>query len=132
MKNPVVAFAVGLVFALGLGLAGMTQPARVIGFLDLFGRWDPTLLFVMLGAIPVYFVCYRLRRPSPLFASSYDLPAPGRIDGRLIAGAALFGIGWGLAGFCPGPALVSLVTLLPAVLLFVGAMLIGLFFGKFR
>ncbi len=103
------AFTCGLVFALGLGLSGMTHPARILGFLDLFGRWDPTLIFTMAGAIGVHLPLLWLirRRSAPLFAARFELPAKKDLDVRLIGGSALFGVGWALGGFCPGPAVVS-------------------------
>lgn len=114
-KN-VVALLAGLLFALGLGVGGMTHPAKVTAFLDVFGRWDPSLMFVMAGAIaahmPVALWMRRKPRPLPLpmdgcaTASPIDPPAPWR-DAKLLGGAAVFGVGWGIAGFCPGPALVS-------------------------
>lgn len=127
-KDWIVAFAAGLIFAIGLGVAGMTDPAKVLGFLDFTGKWDPSLAFVMGGALAVHTVLRRfvLKREKPLCAPSFQLPAAKRIDGRLVAGAALFGIGWGLLGWCPGPALVSAATLDFTVVLFVGAMLVGM------
>jgi uncharacterized protein len=103
------AFACGLVFALGLGLSGMTHPARILGFLDIFGRWDPTLIFTMVGAIGVHLPLLWLvrRRSAPLFATGFELPTRRDLDARLIGGSALFGVGWALGGFCPGPAVVS-------------------------
>ena len=126
------AFVSGLVFALGLGLSGMTQPAKVTAFLDFAGDWDPSLAFVMIGAIGVYAALYRLIRhlPSPLFSTTFALPARTDIDLRLVGGAALFGVGWGLAGFCPGPALTSLASGEPSVLLFVASMLAGMYLYK--
>jgi len=123
-----VSFLSSLVFAVGLALSGMTQPAKVLGFLDVSGAWDPSLAFVMAGAIGVHALAYRLirRRPAPLYAAEFALPASQRIDARLLLGAGLFGVGWGLGGFCPGPALTSLVTGAPKVLVFVGAMLAGM------
>ncbi|HZY33614.1 MAG TPA: DUF6691 family protein, partial [Rhodanobacter sp.] len=102
-----IAFAAGLLFGLGLSLGGMTQPAVVLGFLDIFGAWDPRLVFVMAGAVLTTAVGYRLvlRRPRPLLAERFQWPTSRRIDVRLVGGAALFGIGWGIAGYCPGPAL---------------------------
>ncbi len=130
-----VAFASGLVFALGLGLSGMTRPSKVLGFLDVAGSWDPSLAFVMVGAIGVHFLFVRRarRRASPRMAPRFTWPPEGRIDARLLAGAALFGIGWGLAGYCPGPSLVALASFGPGVLLFVSAMAAGtLIAGKFE
>ena len=122
-----VAFACGLVFALGLGLSGMTQPGKILAFLDMADAWDPSLIFVMIGAIGVHaaFVWFARRRPAPALAGSFAWPQEREVDTQLLAGAALFGVGWGLVGYCPGPALVSLASLAPATLLFVGAMAAG-------
>lgn len=116
-----------MLFALGLGVSGMTQPGRVIGFLDIAGRWDPALAFVMGSAVMVTFIGYRwvLRYPAPLLAAHFDMPSRKHIDGPLIGGAALFGVGWGLAGFCPGPAIVALASGSVDVLIFVAAMFAG-------
>ena len=122
-----VAFGCGALFAVGLAVAGMTNPAKIIGFLDVAGRWDPTLVFVMGPALAVYALAWRLRRrsPAPFLGAAYpDLPRRG-IDARLLGGAAIFGIGWGIAGYCPGPAIASL-TVSPAAPLFVVAMLVGM------
>ena len=123
-----VNLAAGLIFGLGLLISGMANPAKVLNFLDLAGSFDPSLLFVMAGAVAVTFVGYRLvlRRRAPLLADRFALPAATDIDTRLVAGAALFGIGWGLSGFCPGPALVSLPLLAKGTLIFVPAMLAGI------
>lgn len=128
MKNSLAAFVVGLIFALGLGLSGMTQPAKVIGFLDIFGDWDPSLVFVMIGAIGIHAIAYRiiLKRPSPLFASKWYLPSQTAVNAPLIIGSVIFGMGWGLAGYCPGPAVVSLGSLEMRPFLFVGSMLLGM------
>ncbi|MGO9059709.1 MAG: DUF6691 family protein [Candidatus Binataceae bacterium] len=128
MNQIVIAFVSGFVFAVGLVIGGMTQPAKVVGFLDFAGNWDASLALVMIGAIAVYAPMARLagRLRRPLLAESYSLPARREIDGRLIAGAALFGIGWGLGGFCPGPAIASIATGHPPVLLFVAAMIAGI------
>jgi uncharacterized membrane protein YedE/YeeE len=130
----IVAFACGVLFALGLGIGGMTQPSRVLAFLDVAGDWDPRLAFVMLGAIAVYAPVYRLarRRPHPILATSYQLPARTEVDRPLVTGAALFGVGWGLAGLCPGPALTSLASGEPAALSFVAAMLAGMACARVR
>jgi uncharacterized membrane protein YedE/YeeE len=108
-RRVVAAFACGLVFALGLGLSGMTHPSRILGFLDIFGTWDPTLIFTMVGAIGVHLPLLWLirRRSAPLFAPRLELPTKKDLDARLIGGSALFGVGWALGGFCPGPAVVS-------------------------
>jgi uncharacterized membrane protein YedE/YeeE len=123
-----VAFLVGLVFALGLGIGGMTQPPRVLGFLDVTGAWDPTLAFVMVAAVLVHGVGVRLaaRRAHPVYAPAFALPTRRDITARLIGGAAVFGIGWGLAGLCPGPALTALGGVRPGAVLFVLAMLAGM------
>lgn len=123
----VPAIAVGALFAVGLALSGMADPARVRGFLDLFGTWDPTLAFVMGGAIAVYAPLRLLarRRTHPVFATQFHEPKRRDIDLRLVGGAALFGVGWGLSGYCPGPALVSAGTGAVGVLAFLGAMIVG-------
>lgn len=128
MKAVLAAFAAGLVFAIGLALAGMTQPGKVVAFLDLFGRWDPSLAFVMGGAIAVYAVAYRLirRRATPVLDPTFHLPTKTRIEPRLMTGAALFGIGWGIAGYCPGPALTSLASGSRSAVILVAAMIVGM------
>jgi uncharacterized membrane protein YedE/YeeE len=125
MKTLATAFISGALFAGGLGIAGMTRPAKVIGFLDVTGNWDPSLAFVMLGAIGVYAACYRvaLRRGAPVLAPQFRLPTRRDIDARLIGGAATFGFGWGIAGFCPGPAVTALASGHAAPATFVVAML---------
>ncbi len=126
-------FAVGVLFAVGLGISGMTQPIKVIGFLDVAGAWDPALAFVMGGAVMVTFFGYRvvLRRPLPVLARGFDIPKRSDIDLPLVAGAALFGLGWGLAGFCPGPALVALASGSMDVVVFVVAMFAGFLLTDF-
>ncbi len=129
LKNKWAAFGAGLIFALGLGLSGMTQPSKIIGFLDVTGAWDPSLALVMLGAIAVHSLTYHLwlkKKSKPMFATSFSIPTNKKLDSKLITGAVLFGIGWGLSGFCPGPALVSLVSLQPTVLIFVASMMAGM------
>jgi uncharacterized protein len=128
MKNLLFALVVGLVFGVGLIASGMTQPAKVVGFLDVLGPWDPSLGFVMGGAIGVHFLAYRLipRLRKPLWGGSFGIPTRRDIDGRLIGGAVLFGAGWGLGGYCPGPALTSVVAGAQSTLLFTGAMLTGM------
>ncbi|WP_338467439.1 YeeE/YedE family protein [Novosphingobium sp. ZN18A2] len=130
MRNLTI-FAAGLVFGLGLVLSGMTSPARVMGFLDVTGAWDPSLAFVMGGAVltatPIFFMARQRRRP--VLGEAFDTPATNRIDGRLLGGAALFGIGWGLTGICPGPALVDLAVAPLAIAGFVAAMVAGILFS---
>lgn len=123
------AFGIGLVFGGGLTLSGMVNPAKVLNFLDIFGQWDPSLLLVMASAVAVTFVGFRLvlRRAGPMFDDSFQVPTRVDIDKRLIAGAVLFGIGWGLVGFCPGPALTALVIGGEPVVYFVLSMLVGMF-----
>lgn len=127
-RKDLVALVAGLVFALGLGLAGMTDPRKVIAFLDVAGAWDPSLALVMVGAIGVHVGFVRRARASarPRLASVFAWPTATALDWRLLTGAATFGLGWGVAGFCPGPVLVSLVSLSPATLAFVGAMIVGM------
>ena len=121
----------GLVFGLGLVVSGMADPAKVLSFLDLFGAWDPSLALVMGGAVVVTFVGYRLvlRRKAPMLLERFDLPKTSLIDSRLILGAALFGVGWVIGGLCPGPAIGALPLLAPGTLVFVPAMLVGIFAG---
>jgi len=118
----------GLVFGLGLIVSGMANPAKVLGFLDLAGAWDPSLAFVMGGAVAVGAVAFALagKRSSSLFGAEMRLPTTRAIDRRLIAGSLVFGVGWGIAGFCPGPALVALGMGQIKALIFVGAMLAGM------
>lgn len=118
----------GMLFGCGLALSGMTDTAKVTGFLDLFGNWIPDLAFVMGGAVLVTVIAFRwvLRRSRPLFDEQFHLPGASHIDGRLLAGAALFGLGWGLYGYCPGPAVAALAYLDWQTALFVVAMLAGM------
>ena len=133
-----MAFISAFLFGLGLGFSGMTDPHNVKGFLDLFGDWKPALIFVMGGAILFHSISYFLitKRKSPLLTPKFLVPNKRNIDAKLITGSALFGIGWGLAGYCPGPAIASVFTLNSSVLLFIGSMLIGIvlyhsFFKRF-
>ncbi len=127
MARLLSALTAGILFGLGLTVSGMVNPAKVVGFLDLAGNWDPTLAVVMIGALAVAAPTFRLilKRPYPLLAPVFSLPSRTDLDARLLCGAALFGIGWGLVGLCPGPALAALVTGSSSVLIFVGAMLAG-------
>jgi uncharacterized protein len=117
----------GLLFGLGLLLSGMANPAKVLNFLDIAGHWDPSLAFVMAGAVIVTALGYRLtfRRAKPILDIRFRVPTATQIDLQLVVGAASFGLGWGLVGFCPGPALVSILLAAPAIFVFVPAMLIG-------
>jgi uncharacterized membrane protein YedE/YeeE len=126
--NRLIEFLVGLLFGFGLILSGMTDPGKVIGFLDVAGNWDPSLAFVMAGAIGVHFVAHRLvlRRTAPLFDDRFHMPTRRDIDPRLLGGAGLFGVGWGLGGYCPGPALVSAAAALLPALVFDAAMTAGM------
>ena len=126
--SAVAAFAAGLVFGIGLILSGMTDPGKVIGFLDVAGNWDPSLALVMAGAIAVGFFAFVLarRRAQSVLGGAMHLPQRRHIDARLVGGSVVFGIGWGLAGFCPGPALVSLASGEAKAALFVAAMLGGM------
>jgi hypothetical protein len=126
--NRLTEFLVGLLFGLGLILSGMTDPGKIIGFLDVFGAWDPSLAFVMMGAIAVGFVAFALakKRTTTILGGALRLPTASHIDKRLIIGSTVFGIGWGLAGFCPGPALVSMASGQIQALWFVSAMVAGM------
>jgi hypothetical protein len=128
MRETIAGLLTGFIFGLGLCLARMTDPAVVQGFLDIAGAWDPTLVFVMAGGVAVAFVGYRyvLQRKQPLWAPRFPAAPSGAIDPPLMSGAAIFGVGWGLAGYCPGPAVVSLASGRRAVLLFVAAMAVGM------
>jgi uncharacterized protein len=111
MKRVASSFAAGLLFGVGLLVSGMTKPTKVIGFLDVAGAWDASLMFVMVGGIAVHLALYKfiVRRPAPLLETEFHLPRQSDIDAKLVLGAAIFGVGWGLGGFCPGPGLTSAV-----------------------
>ena len=127
-----VGFLAGLTFGLGLVVSGMSNPLKVQNFLDVFGTFDPSLMFVMGGAVLVGLPFFRFvqRMPRPLIADDFRIPGAQYIDSRLITGSAIFGLGWGLIGLCPGPALVSLALLTPQALLFVFFMLLGMLSAK--
>lgn len=129
MNSALAAFIAGVIFAIGLAIGGMTKPAKVAGFLDFTGNWDPSLMFVMGGAVMTHALLYRLirKRSTPLFTAAFSVPTRKDIDIRLLGGAALFGIGWGLSGFCPGPAITSLASGQTPVLIFVAAMIVGMY-----
>ena len=121
-------FFVGALFGTGIAMSGMANPAKVINFFDIAGAWDPSLAFVMGGAVIVTFFGYRavLRRQTPIYEPSFDVPANRTLDLRLILGAGIFGVGWGIAGFCPGGALPALGTLDSRVIIFVAALVAGM------
>ncbi len=125
-------FLSGLVFGLGLVISGMANPAKVLNFLDIFGAWDPSLAFVMGGASLTALVGYRLawQQERPALLPTFDIPTATDIDVNLVTGAAIFGIGWGIGGFCPGPAWTALSIAAPGTLIFVPMMLIGVALGR--
>jgi uncharacterized protein len=126
--SAVVQFFIGLLFGLGLIIAGMADPAKVLNFLDLAGSWDPSLAFVLGGAVFVAFIGYRIvmQRPAPVFDAQFHVPTKTMIDAPLVIGAAIFGIGWGMVGYCPGPALVALGTGTSQAITVVVAMIVGM------
>lgn len=131
MRN-LIALLCGLLFGFGLALSRMVDPARVIGFLDIAGQWDPTLAFVMGGALLITIPGFRmvLKRQQPVLAEAFELPGSQAIDWRLVGGAVVFGIGWGIGGLCPGPALVNLITGMPQIYLFVVSMIAGMLLSR--
>jgi uncharacterized membrane protein YedE/YeeE len=131
MKTSLAALLSGIIFGLGLSISEMINPARVIGFLDITGEWDLTLLLVMGSALAFTIIGFPLitRKAHPLFAEKFTLPTKKSLDMPLISGAVLFGIGWGLAGLCPGPAIAGLASLQPDMFLFVAAMIVGQLIG---
>lgn len=136
MSTPAVktaaGYLAGLLFGLGLAISGMTDPARVLGFLDIAGAWDPTLIFVLGAAVGTTFVGYRLvfARGTPLFSAKFQLPTKQELDAKLLGGAALFGVGWGLSGYCPGPAIASMGGLTLPLLALLAAMVLGWFIAQ--
>ncbi len=131
--NNLSSFIAGFVFSLGLVIAGMTNPDKVIGFLNLFGGWDYALAFVMGGAVIFNVVSFKFikKRNSPLFGEKIEWPTAKHVDKKLIIGSTLFGLGWGIAGICPGPAIANIVTLDPKAMTFLGSMIIGMLIFKF-
>lgn len=130
----VISFILGSLFAVGLSLSGMVNPHKVIGFLDVFGSWDPALVFVMGGGVMINLILFKfiLKRKNPLLGGSFQVPTNKDIDGRLILGSILFGIGWGIGGVCPGPGISNLFLFSPSILVFLAFMFIGMFiFEKF-
>ncbi|MED5250685.1 MAG: DUF6691 family protein [Pseudomonadota bacterium] len=136
MSTPAVktaaGYLAGLLFGLGLAISGMTDPARVLGFLDIAGAWDPTLMFVLGAAVGTTFVGYRLvfARGTPLFSAKFQLPTKQELDAKLLGGAALFGVGWGLSGYCAGPAIASMGGLTLPLLALLAAMVLGWFIAQ--
>jgi uncharacterized membrane protein YedE/YeeE len=132
MMQLILALLSGVIFAFGLVLSGMTNPSIVIGFLDVFGNWDYSLVFVMVGAIAFNFIAFKvLVKKKPLCAPAHLLPTNTKVDKKLMIGSALFGIGWGIAGICPGPGIVNLVTNDSSAFLFVGSLIGGMVLFKF-
>lgn len=132
MRSNFAALTVGFLFALGLGISGMSRPDKVLGFLDLFGNWDASLIFVMIGAITVHFFAQKLilKRNAPLFSKQFVIPESKEITRPLLIGAFIFGVGWGLSGYCPGPALTSIMSFQLRPLIFFFSMLVGMIFFR--
>ena len=128
----VVGFLCGLIFGVGLVVSGMSNPAKVLNFLDITGTWDPSLAFVMGGAVLVTFIGYRLvlNRSAPVMSEVFHLPTKKDVDGQLLTGASIFGIGWGLGGFCPGPAFTAVPLMSTGIIAFFPALLIGMWAGR--
>ena len=128
MQRTLSAFIAGLLFGVGLAVSQMTNPLEVLGFLDVAGDWDASLMLVLGGAVTVTFIAFRfvLRRTEPIFDSQFHLPKLSTVDKKLIGGSALFGVGWGIAGYCPGPGLASLSTLNSETIVFVATLLAGM------
>lgn len=129
MKVTLVSFISGLIFGSGLVIGEMTRPIRVLGFLNIFGDWDPTLFFVMGGAVFVHMICYPLitKRSEPILKSNWSIPSKSKITTQLILGSFIFGVGWGLAGYCPGPGITSLASFSVRPIIFVSCMFFGMF-----
>ncbi len=133
MNKLLSAFAIGGIFGLGIAVSGMINPTKVLNFFDIAGTWDPSLILVMGGGLITAFVGYRLvfgKLKAPVFEGAFALPAGGKIDRQLIGGAAVFGIGWGIAGFCPGGAIPALGLFHPETLIFVAAMIAGIVLAR--
>lgn len=132
-KKLVSGLIAGLVFGLGISISGMGNPAKVVNFFDIAGTWDPSLAFVMGGALITTMIGYRIvfKRQHPIFDEKFHVPTSKDIDKKLIGGSAVFGIGWGIAGFCPGAALPMIGTFRPEVLIFAAALIAGIYIAKF-
>lgn len=129
----IASYLIGLIFGVGIAISGMANPAKVLNFFDIAGTWDPSLALVMGGALVTTFIGYKLvfGRSAPVLADGFQVPTSRTIDSRLVGGAAVFGIGWGIAGFCPGGALPALGTGRPEVFVFVAALVAGILAAKF-
>lgn len=131
MSVNIISFISGTLFSIGLIISGMTNPEKVIGFLDIFGEWDYSLAFVMVGAILVNFIVFKfVKKEKPVCGNDFSIPSNTIVDWKLITGSALFGIGWGIVGICPGPGIVNLTSLGSEFTIFVGSMLTGMFIFK--
>jgi uncharacterized membrane protein YedE/YeeE len=134
MLRIIITYLIGLIFGLGIMISGMANPAKVLNFFDVAGTWDPSLIFVMGGALVVTFIGYRLifgKGPEkPVMDDTFHVPQNRTIDARLLGGSAVFGVGWGIAGFCPGAALPAVGALKPEVLIFAAALIAGIFIAK--
>lgn len=128
----IASFFCGIVFTLGLAISGMTQPAKVVGFLDVFGNWDTSLVFVMASAVGVYYIAFQVitRRKIPILAPKFLIPTRTDLDFRSIAGGVMFGVGWGISGLCPGPVLATLGTGTSSVIVMMGFMLAGFYLSN--
>ena len=128
----IISYVLGALFSIGLSISGMVNPDKVLGYLDFFGKWDPSLVFVMAGGVLLNLVLFKpiLKRESPLLAKDFSVPTNQIIDKKLILGSALFGIGWGIGGVCPGPGLSNLFLLNPKVIAFLVAMIAGMLIFK--
>lgn len=128
-----ISFLLGTLFSVGLSISGMVNPDKVIGYLDFFGTWDPALMFVMGGGVGVNFILFKLilKRENPILEEIFSVPSNNLINKKLVIGAALFGVGWGLGGMCPGPGLSNLFLLSPKVIAFLVSMLIGMLVYRF-
>lgn len=123
----------GVVFAIGLALAGMTQPAKIVGFLDVFGQWDFSLVFVLASAVGVYYLTFQVitKRPGPVIAPKFMIPTRSDVDPRSVVGALVFGVGWAVSGLCPGPILTTLGSASPSVFVLLISMIVGLYIAPF-
>lgn len=133
MIKPIVTYLIGLIFGVGIAISGMAKPAKVLNFFDIAGTWDPSLIFVMGGALITTFIGYKwvFGRAAPIYQADFNLPGTRTIEPKLIGGSALFGIGWGIAGFCPGGAMPALGTGRWEVFAFIGALIAGILIARF-